>query len=55
MQKADPQSAHNVNPNHVGADETVIRPNDKRDGLCAAVDSDTNGSVSVCFRRDHDR
>ena len=42
IQKADLQPTKGRNPNYVAVDETVIRVNDQRYWLFAAVDPDTN-------------
>jgi transposase-like protein len=47
VQKADLQPAEGQNPNYVAVDETVIRVNDQRYWLFAAVDPDTNRLLHV--------
>jgi transposase-like protein len=47
IQKADLQPTEGRNPNYVAVDETVIRVNDQRYWLFAAVDPDTNHLLHV--------
>jgi len=47
MQKADVQPSSDTEPNHIAVDETVIRVNDERHWLYAAVDPDTNEILNV--------
>ena len=47
VQKADLQPTEGRPPNHVAVDETVIRVNDQRYWLYAAVDPDTNHLLHV--------
>ena len=47
VQKADLQPTEGRNPNHVAVDETVIRVNDQRYWLYAAVDPDTTRLLHV--------
>lgn len=47
VQKADLQPAEGYDPNYVAVDETVIRVNDQRYWLFAAVDPDTNRLLHV--------
>ena len=47
VQKADLQPTSDGTPNQIAVDETVIRINDERDWLYAAVDPDTNEFLHV--------
>ena len=47
IQKADLQPTEGYDPNYVAVDETVIRVNDQRYWLFAAVDPDTNRLLHV--------
>jgi transposase-like protein len=47
IQKADLQPTEGPNPNYVTVDETVIRVNDQRYSLFAAVDPDTNRLLHI--------
>jgi transposase-like protein len=53
VQKADLQPTDGAYPNHVAVDETVIRLNDERYWLYAAVDPNTNRllHVELCSTR----
>ena len=51
VQKVGLQPTGEKSPNHVAADETVIRLNDQRFWLYAAVDPDTNDFLHIrCFQ-----
>jgi transposase-like protein len=47
VQKADVQPESDAEPNHIAVDETVIRVNDERHWLYAAVDPTTNKILHV--------
>jgi transposase-like protein len=47
VQKADVQPSSDTEPNHIAIDETVIRVNDQRHWLYAAVDPTTNKILHV--------
>jgi transposase-like protein len=47
VQKADVQPSSDTEPNHIAVDETVIRVNDERHWLYAAVDPTTNEILHV--------
>jgi transposase-like protein len=47
VQKADVQPSSDAEPNHIAVDETVIRVNDERHWLYAAVDPTTNEILHV--------
>ena len=53
VRKAELQPDSDVDPNQIAVDETVIRINDQRHWLFAAVDPDTNQFPTFgCFRRE---
>jgi putative transposase len=54
VRKADLQTTSDGTPNQIALDETVIRINDERHWLCAAVDPAINEFLHVRLFSDYD-